>query len=187
MRAARHSYGALVSVQDLLVHSVTWIQSNLILLLPFILILMRLIVMRLAGESAEEFGRNVLNVPIDLSFAAIGIVLSALHNDFPGFTRRFGNHTGGVGALIVIIIGVMALLFTALNRFIDKLGKNFVVAMREVQSQMRNPGFTWDNAGIGVAGRVFWAMRYITGFVLLWGIQMVLAYATLRYIAGSVV
>ena len=175
-----------MTIQELLVRIVTGIQANLILLLPFILVVLRFIVMRIAGESVEEFWRSMLNVPIELCFAAIGIVLSALHDDFPGFSRRFGVHTGGVGAVMVIIISIFILISMIANRFADKLSKNFIVAMRKVQTEINNPGFKWGN-DIGTAGRMFWAMRYITGIIIVWGSEVVVAYLVLRYIADSVV
>ncbi len=174
-----------VQLQHLLIQTVTTIQNNLIVLLPFILILLRLLVMRVAGERPDEYLRNLLNVPVDVSFAAIGIVLSALHEDFPGFGQRFGAHSGGVGTVLVITIAIVVLVFTFINRFLDKLGKNFLIAVRDIRKEIDNPGF--GSAGSRMGGRLFWAFHYVTGLVLFWGAEIVVSYLLLRFVAGSVV
>lgn len=172
-------------LQQSLIQIVSTIQNNLIVLLPFILILLRLLVMRVAGGRSDEYLRNLLNVPVDVSFAAIGIVLSALHEDFPGFERRFGVHSGGVGTLLVITIAIVVFVFMLLNRFLDKLGKNFLIVARDIHHEIQSPGL--GSPGMRITGRLFWGFHYLTGLVLLWGAEIVASYLLLRFVAGSVV
>ena len=58
------------------------LQGNVALAVPLVLLIIKLVVLRVAGDANELF-RRLVSVPLDLVFISVGMILFALQKKHP--------------------------------------------------------------------------------------------------------
>jgi hypothetical protein len=171
---------------DTALYVADWFSRHLIIALPFIILAIKLVILRFAGEDMASAYRTLFALPLELVYAALAIALTALNNEFPAFVVKMGARSSKAAWILVLALIGLALLFTLIERLVRKLALNFLIVVRQIQDRIAG-GFDWRLADFWVIGRLFWGLIYMVGITILGGFELAASVWTLVSVADLMV
>jgi hypothetical protein len=133
------------------------LQANVALAIPIVLLILKLVVLRVAGD-ADELFRSLIALPLEVVFIAIGLVIAGLGRTIPFAAHyRSGTDADLAGTIIIIALAAILAVLNRINRYLHVLLQKFFTAMDSIKLHVEQPGFdfkpespvTW-RASVGV-------------------------------------
>lgn len=167
--------------------AIVFLRKNLIVVIPFTVLGLRVLVRWVVREQTKDIFRSALNVPLDLMFIAISLLLTGLARMNPQFAARYESDTEAdlAGIILFAILITLAVIMTYLHRWIGTLWQKFFAAWQQVLRRKEEQlEFQWKDADLAIAGRLLWMTGYWVAMVLLLSVDLLMAVGSLWYILG---
>lgn len=159
---------------------VVFLQNWIVLVLPVTIVLLRLLLYRFAGDK-EEMYRNLLTIPQDLTFIAIGFILAGVSRTIPSFATQYNSDKAAdlSGFLHILVYLVVAWVITRLHALLTIVTRNLRVCWEQITRYRNQEEFSWKNAPPYVSLRLLWSVFYACGIGLILVTELLIGAATL--------